>query len=72
MDTKFKESKYALIIINLLHVVESCYRRALGGSEQQHLITKSIVTQSQGVGGYNNLPANIGKQKWNPLKPKTW
>ncbi len=72
MDTKFKESKYALIIINLLHVVESCYRRALGGSEQQHLITKAIVTNPAGGGNYN-MPSNFGmKPKWNPLKPKTW
>jgi hypothetical protein len=70
MDTKFKESKYALIIINLLHVVESCYRRALGGAEQSNLITKSIITQNEGVGGYG--PSGGMKQKWNPLKPKTW
>ncbi len=71
MDTKFKESKYALIILNLLHVVESCYRRALGGSEQQHLITKSIVT-NQGIGGYNSPQNPMLKQKFNPLRPKTW
>ena len=71
MDTKFKESKYALIIINLLHVVESCYRRALGGAEQNHLITKSILTGNSGMG--YNLPPNAGmKPKFNLIKPKTW
>jgi len=37
MDTKFKESKYTMICLNLLHVIESCYRRALDGAEQENL-----------------------------------
>jgi hypothetical protein len=72
MDTKFKESKYTLLILNLLHTVESCYRRALGGAEQENLRTRAIVTQNQGI-GQMGMPGNIHvKKRWNPLKPNTW
>ncbi len=71
MNTKFKESKYTLICLNLLHVTESCYRRALDGGEQENLRTRAIVTQHQGMGGSppRRIPA---KEKWNALKPATW
>ena len=71
MDTKFKESKYIMICLNLLHSVESCYRRALGGSEQENIRTRAIVTQNQGFGG-NSINRGISKKKWNPLKLSTW
>lgn len=76
MDTKFKESKYILICINLLHIVESCYRRALGGAEQEYIMTKGIVTQGMG-GGMSGSMGNFSpqmslKKKWHPLKPSTW
>lgn len=72
MDSKFKESKYTILILNILHTVESCYRRAIGGAEQINLRSRSLVTQSQG--GSNNSAMNLSRasQKWNPLKPKTW
>jgi len=72
MDTKFKESKYALLVINLLHAVESCYRRALEGAEQENLRTRAIVTQNQGGGAGNFSRKAPPKPKWNPLKPSTW
>lgn len=74
MDTKFKESKYILICLNLLHTVESCYRRAIDGAEQENLRTRAIVTQNQGFGGRGMSPqrnSQMGK-KWNPFKPSTW
>ena len=74
MDTKFKESKYTMICINLLHTVESCYRRALGGAEQENIRTRAIVTQSIGLGGGAGgmVGSSQGRQKWHPFKPKTW
>lgn len=74
MDTKFKESRYAIIILNILHLIESCYRRALGGAEQENLRTRAIVTQNQGIGGNapNITPHQLNKKKWHPLKPDTW
>lgn len=72
MDTKFKESKYSLLVLNLLHVVESCYRRAIEGGEQENLRTRAIVTQNQGSGSEISPRRMPMKQKWNPLKPSTW
>lgn len=75
MDTKFKESKYTVMILNILHAVESCYRRAIGGAEQYNLRSRAIVTQSQGGGsnvGAMNLAKSARRSRWNPLKPNTW
>ena len=74
MDTKFKESKYSIIIINIMHTIESCYRRALGGAEQHNIRSRAIVTQTEG--GRNNAAIGIAqagaKEKWSPVKPRTW
>jgi len=72
MDTKYKETKFTLIVINILHVVESCYRRALGGEEMKGLRQRAIVTQtntgmSPMMGG---MP--IRRKKWHPFKKDTW
>jgi len=73
MDTKFKESKYTIICLNLLHAIESCYRRAIEGMEQDNLRTRSIVTQNQSQGGgYGNMKHSPMKKKWNPFSPSTW
>ncbi len=74
MDTKFKESKYSIIILNILHTIESCYRRALGGAEQHNIRSRSIVTQTEGgrnLGAIGMAQAN-SKEKWSPVKPRTW
>lgn len=76
MDSKFKESKYTIMIINILHTIESCYRRAIGGAEQYNLRSRAIVTQSQGSGSNMsamNMARSGGRsQKWSPIKPSTW
>lgn len=74
MDNKYKQSKFILIVLNILHEVESCYRRAIGGAEQENLRTRSIVTQSNsfgggGFGGGRGIPQ---RKKFHPLKPGTW
>ncbi len=75
MDTKFKESKFTILILNVLHTIESCYRRAIGGAEQYNIRSRSIVTQNQG-GGSNNSGMNMArassKERFNPVKPRTW
>ncbi len=77
MDSKFKESKYTILILNILHTIESCYRRAIGGAEQYNLRSRAIVTQSQGIGSSNSTSMNMARagahtKNWNPLKPGTW
>lgn len=72
MDTKYKESKYVLIVINILHTVESCYRRALGGEEMKGLRQRAIVTQTSNMGNPMMGRNMIRRKKWHPLNPKTW
>ncbi len=75
MDSKFKESKYTIMILNILHTIESCYRRAIGGAEQYNLRSRSIVSESHGgsnIGSRNMARAGGRSQKWSPLKPGTW
>jgi hypothetical protein len=74
MDTKFKESKYIVICLNIFHTIESCYRRAISGAEQENLRTRAIVTQSQGFSrpSYDSNIVSVPHKKWHPLKPSTW
>ena len=72
MDTKLKQSKFILIVLNILHIVENCYRRALHGAEQENLRKRSIVTQSDSFGGSAQARMMQQRNKFNPLKPKTW
>lgn len=71
MGTKFKESKYHLMILTVLHTIESCYRRALGGGEQENLRTRSIVTQNQPMGGMG-IRGTVQKPRFNPFNKSTW
>ncbi len=73
MDTKYKETKFTLIVLNILHTIESCYRRALNGEEMKGLRSRAIVTQNNAMGNPNmggGVP-NLRK-KWHPLKKDTW
>jgi hypothetical protein len=76
MDTKYKESKFKLMVINILHLIESCYRRALNGNEQEGLRTRAIVTQTGSAGNNNDYNGMRGKsilkKKWSPFKLDTW
>lgn len=74
MDTKYKETKFTLIVLNILHTIESCYRRALGGEEMKGLRQRAIVTQNNAMGNPTmdggNMPSR--RKKWHPLKTSTW
>lgn len=76
MNTKFKESKYTIMVLNILHTIESCYRRAIGGAEQYNLRSRAIVTQTQGsgssAGAMNMARMGARSKRWSPLKPSTW
>ena len=72
MDTKFKETKFTLIVINILHTIESCYRRALGGAEMKGLRERAIVTQTNPIGNPSMQMGAMPRRRFNPFKPKTW
>lgn len=50
MDTPYKKSKFRLIVVTTLHVIESTYRRALDGKTSEDLNQSRIVTQSDSIG----------------------
>ncbi len=72
MDTLFKRSRYHLIVINILHLVESTYRKALQGREAEEIGKHTIVTQSQNVGMMPSKQTPMPKARFNLLRPKTW
>ena len=59
MDTYYKKTKFRLIIVTTLHLIESTYRRALRGKTLEEL------NQSKVVGQFNqdNRPLIMPKQK---------
>lgn len=50
MDTQWKKSRYTFIVMNILHMVESAYFRALEGNELESLRSARVVTQNQPLG----------------------
>ena len=69
MDTEFKKTRFQLVVLNILHSVESTYRRALKGKTMEDLNSSRIFTQMDNLGNKTSSP---GKKKFNLFKPGTW
>lgn len=71
--TDTKRSRYAFIVMSVLHAVESAYRRALNGEESKGLRTARVVTQNDPMMNHQVMPQMRGGQnKFKLLNPKTW
>jgi len=72
MDTIEKKSRYEILILNILHTIESSYNRALSGGERDSLRSARVVTESLATGG--RLPYNMPRKKHRGgfLNPKNW
>jgi len=70
MTTEFKKSRYNLIVLNILHSIESAYRRALGGKEREEIHSTRILTQSDMLG--NPRRSQLPRKKFNLFSPKSW
>lgn len=70
MDTEFKKSKYELIVLTILHSMESAYRKALGGRTMEEINRNTNIIQSESLGGMRM--ASMPKKKWSLFNPKTW
>lgn len=59
MDTHFKKTKFRLIVVTTLHMIETTYRRALGGTTMKEINQSRIITQSDilGRGAMNQIQA---------------
>lgn len=71
MDTEFKKTRFQLLVLNILHTIETAYRRALRGQTREDLNSSKIFTQSDMIG--NRIPImKPQKKSFNPFKPNTW
>ncbi len=71
MTTKFKESRFILLVLQMLHIIESAYRRALGGTASHQINTTSIFTQNEGLRPNGTMNPMV-KPRFNLLKKSTW
>ena len=72
LDTEFKKTKYPLMMVTILHSIESSYRRALLGNENRGTREGILITQHQPQQGMNLMPMQTPKKKWSPFDKSTW
>lgn len=68
MDTPAKKSRYPLLVITILHIIESAYRRALRGKTLEVVNNSLSVNQNDRLGG---RPAEH-KKSFSLFRPSTW
>ena len=71
MDCIEKKSRHEILILNILHTIESSYNRALGGEERESLRTARVVTQSLSPGGLGS-PLHRKRHGGGFLNPRNW
>ncbi len=71
LDTEFKKTKYPMMVVTILHSIESGYRRALLGNENRGTREGIIITQHQPQMG-NLMPMQAPKKKWRAFDKSTW
>ncbi len=72
LDTEFKKTKYPVMVITVLHAIESSYRRALLGNENRGTREGILITQHQPQQGINTMPTQTPKKKWSAFDKSTW
>lgn len=73
LNTVEKRSRSPVLIMNILHITESAYNRALSGEERDSLRSARVVTQTQPLGGGGVQPSQQvvqRKRRWslNPFR----
>lgn len=71
LDNDYKKSNYTITVVNLLHAVESNYRRALHGHTATTINATNIYTMNQ-AGLMNQGQAPRPVKKFNLFRPSTW
>lgn len=71
MTTMEKKSRHGILIMNILHTIESAYNRALMGGERDSLRSARVVTQSITPSG-NVFGFPRRKHMGGFLNPKNW
>ena len=70
MDDNFKKTKFRLLVITTLHMIESTYRKAIAGRTIEEINQSRIITQSDMVG--RPFPQTPTRKRFNILNPRTW
>ncbi len=71
LDTEYKKTKYPLMVVTILHTIESAYRRALMGNENRGTREGILITQHQPQSGMA-MPMQAQKKRWSPFDKSTW
>jgi len=70
LDTEYKKTKYPLMVVTILHTIESAFRRSINGNENKGTREGILITQHQpNQGAY---PMMMPRQKKNLFRPSTW
>ncbi len=72
MTSMEKKSRHELLILNILHTIESSYNRALGGGERDSLRSARVVTQSIPLAGGSSYSMQGKRHTGGFLNPKNW
>ena len=72
LDTEYKKTKYPLMVVTILHTIESAYRRALMGNENRGTREGILITQHQPQSGGMPMPMQAPKKKFTPFDKSTW
>ncbi len=73
LNTVEKRSRAELLVLNILHTIESAYNRALGGEERDSLRSARVVTQNINPPGVmGGSPYMKKKSTGGFLNPKNW
>ena len=70
MSDKYRKTKFRLLVVTTLHMIESTYRKAIGGKTIEEINQSRIITQSDLV-GQRSLPQAQPK-RFNILNPRSW
>ncbi len=74
IDNDYKMNNYPSIVMDILDIIESAYRRALGGNTHKGLNEQRIVTQNDNLNlnNNNNISQRNNKPEVHWYNPKTW
>lgn len=70
MDTVEKKARYTMLVINILHTIESAYNRSLSGGERSSLRSITSYSQTDNIG--NQQQQRPTNPRLNLFKPATW
>ena len=75
LETADKQKRFAMIVLNIIHIVESAYMRSYRGEERESLRTARTVTQSDNpMMNRGMMPNNMmrNSKQFSFFSPKTW